>query len=72
MRRQRQERKSRQKYQKRKQRSSFLNRYHFAYACTDTVNQLRKIAPGVIKNASSEINKLQRINQIIRQSGQEV
>ena len=70
--RQRQERKSRQKYQKRKQRSSFLNRYHFAYACTDTVNQLRKIAPGVIKNASSEINKLQRINQIIRQGGQEV
>ena len=69
--RQRQERKSRQEYQKRKQRSSFLNRYDFAYACRDTVNQLRKIASGVIKNANSEINKLQRINQITRQGGQE-
>ena len=46
----------------------FLNRYDFAYVGRDTVNQLGKNAPGIIKNASSEINNIaqQRINQIIR------
>ena len=33
-----------------------------------------KIEPGLIKNASSEINNIaqQRINQVIRQGGQEI
>ena len=34
----------------------FLNRYDFAYAGRDTVKQAAKVAPGVIKNASNEIN----------------
>ena len=48
----------------RKQRSSFLNRYDFANAGRNVVNQVGKIAPGLIKNASSEINNIaqQRIN----------
>ena len=65
---------TRQKYRRRKQqRGGFLNRYGFSYAGRDTVNQFGKIAPGLIKNASSEINNLaqQRINQIIRRGGQE-
>ena len=35
----------------------------------DTVNQLGKVAPGIIKHASLEINNVaqQRINQIISQ-----
>ena len=50
---------TRQKYRRRKQqRGGFLNRYGFSYAGRDTVNQVGKIAPGLIKNASSEINNL--------------
>ena len=39
----------------------------------DTVNQVGKIALGLIKNASAEINNIvkQRINQIIRQGSKE-
>lgn len=35
----------------------------------DTANQVGKIAPGLIKNASSEINNItqQRINQVIKE-----
>ena len=40
------------------QRGCFLNRYDFVYAGRDTVNQLGKVAPGIIKNASSEINDI--------------
>ena len=36
----------------------FLNRYDFAYAGRDTVNQATKVALGVIKNAGNEINKI--------------
>ena len=51
----------------------FLNRYDFAYAGRDTVNQAAKVAPGVIKNAGNEINNIpkERINQIIIQGGKE-
>ena len=67
-------RKSRRHYRKRRQRGGFLNRYDFAYAGRDTVNQLGKIAPGVIKDASSQINNLaqQRINQVISQGDKEL
>ena len=73
----RRQRKSRphRNYQKRTQKGGFLNRYGFAYADRDTVNQVGKIAPGLIKNASNEINNVaqQRIkNQIISQEGKEV
>lgn len=49
-----------------KQRGSFLNRYAFAFAGRDTVNQVTKVAPEVIKAATNDINKVaeQRINQI--------
>ena len=62
------------KYQKRKQFGGFLNWYDFAYASRATVNQLSKIAPGLIKNTSSEINNIaqQRINQIISKGGKEI
>ena len=51
--------------------SDFLNRYDFAYAGRDTVNQFGKIALGLIKNACSEINNIaqQTINQTISQGG---
>ena len=62
------------KYQKRTQKGGFLNRYDFAYADRDTVNQIGKIALGLVKNANSEINNIaqQRINQIISQGGREI
>ena len=60
---------SHQKYQKRTQSSGFLNRYYFAYAGIDTVYQVGKIVPGLVKKASTEINNVaqQRMNQIINQ-----
>ena len=66
MRRQRTQRKPRRKYRKRTQKGGFLNRYNFSYAGMDTVNQVGKIAPSLIKNSSSKINNIvqQRINQI--------
>ena len=74
MRQHKKQRRPRRKYQKRKQRSGFLNRYDFAYAIRSAVNQVGKIAPGLIYNASSKINYIaqQRINQIISQGGKEV
>lgn len=50
---------------KRTQSGSFLNRYEFAYAGREKVNQLGKVTPSVKKIASSEINSItgQRINQ---------
>ena len=46
----------------------------FAYAGRDTVNHLGKVAPDIIRNASSEINNVaqQIINQIISQGGKEI
>ena len=66
--------KPRQKYRKRTQRGSFPNRFDFAYSGRDTVNQVGKIAPGVIKNPTKETNDVaqQRTNQIISQRGKEV
>ena len=74
MKRQRTRKRPRRKYQKRTQYSRFLNRYDFAYAGRYTINQVGKIAPGLIKNASSEINNIaqQRINQIITEGGNEI
>ena len=65
--RQRQKRVKKRKNYCRKQRDGFLNRYYFAYADRDSVNQVGKIAPGLIKNDSSKINNIaqQQINQAI-------
>ena len=51
-----------------------MNRYDVVYASRDTVNEAAKVAPGVIKNASNEINNVakQRIDQIISQGGKEI
>ena len=46
------------KKKKKNTKGYFLNRYDFAYAGRDTVSQLGKVAPGIIKNASSEINNI--------------
>ena len=58
----------------RRQTGRFLNRYDFAYAGRDTVNQVGKIAPGIINKATSDINKItqQRINQAIKTGGAEI
>ena len=60
-------------WKKKRQLGGFLNRYNFVYASRDTVNQAAKVAPGVMKNASNEINNIakERINQIITQGGKE-
>ena len=52
----------------------FLNRYDLAYAGRDTVNQVGKIAPKIITNANSDINKIakDRIDQIVRTGGAEI
>ena len=59
-----------------RQRGVFLNRYDFAYVGRNIVdvNQAVKIAPGIFKNASWEINNIaqQWINQTISQGGQEI
>ena len=51
----------------RRQTGGFLNRYDFAYAGRDIVNQAGKIAPKIIDQASGEINKIaqQRVDQIV-------
>ena len=60
------------------QRGGFLNRYHFAYAGTDTVNQAMKdldaLAPKIIKQATGWVNQIaqRRILQIINQRRQQV
>ena len=67
---------TRKRYYPRRQRQtgSFLNRYNFAYAGRDTVNHLGKVAPGVIKEAFSQIKNIaqQRIQQSISQGGNEI
>ena len=57
-----------------KQTGGFLNRYDFAYAGRDVVNQAGKIAPDIISKATSDINKIakDRIDQAIKNGGAEV
>ena len=59
---------------RRKQTGVFLSRYDFAYAGRDTVNQVGKIALNIIKNATSQIDKIakDRIDQAIRTGGSEI
>ena len=73
--RKRQKRKRRVVSRKRKRQiGGILNRYDFAYAGRDTVNQAVKVAPGIIKGATNDINNIakQRIDQIISQGGKEI
>ena len=65
---------SKKRKTKKRQVGGFLNKYDFAYAGRDTVNQVGKIAPKIITQATGEINKIaqDRIDQIIRSGGAEV
>ena len=51
-----------------------MNRYDFAYTARDAVNQAAKVAPGVIKSATKDIDKIakNRINQMVTLGGAEI
>ena len=51
-----------------------MNRYDFAYAGRDVVNQAAKVAPGVIKQATNDIDQVvkNRLNQAINTGGAEI
>ena len=57
-----------------RQTGRFLNRYNFAYAGRDVVNQADKVAPKLINQVTGEINKIaqQRIDQVIRSGWAEI
>ena len=65
---------SKKKKASRPQTEGFLNRYDFAYADRDVVNQVGKVAPKLISQATGEINKLaqQRIDQVVRSGEAEI
>ena len=56
-----------------RQTGGFLNRYDFAYAGRDVVNQAAKVTPKLISQATGEINKIaqQRIDQVVCSGGAE-
>ena len=58
----------------RRQVGGFLNRYDFAYAGRDLVNQVEKVAPEIVNQATGEISKIaqERIDQAIRSGGAEI
>ena len=58
----------------RHQTGGFLNRYDFAYAGRDVVNQEGKVTPKLINQATGEINKIaqQRIDQVMRSGRAEI
>ena len=60
-------------WRRKRQCGGFLNSYDFTYAGRVIVNQDAKVAPGVIKAATNDINNTaeQRINQIISKGGAE-
>ena len=62
------------KKKKSRRQTGFLNRYDFAYTGRDTVNQVGKVTPKIISQATGEINKIaqQRIDQIVRSGGAEI
>ena len=65
----------RKKRKRRRQKGGFLDRYDFAYAGKDVVNQvfknLDKTAPALIQNLKGEIKDVlqQRIHQVITEGG---
>ena len=62
------------KKKSRLQTGSFLNRSNFAYTGRDVVDQVGKVAPKMITQATGEINKIaqDRIDQIVRSGGAEI
>ena len=57
-----------------KQHGGFLSRYDLAYVGKDTVNEAAKVAPGVIKQATNDIDQMvkNRLNQAIKTGGAEI
>ena len=51
-----------------------MSRHDFAYAGRDTVNQVGKITPDIIKNGTNNIDKIakERIDQVIKSGGSEI
>ena len=51
-----------------------MNRYDFAYTARYAVNQAARVAPGIIKSATKDIDEIakNRINQIVRKGGTEI
>ena len=66
------------KRKKRRQKGGFLNRYDFAYAGRDVVNQafknLDKTAPALFQNLKGELNDVlqQRIHQVITEGSEQL
>ena len=62
------------KQMSRRQTGGFLNRYDFAYAGRDVVNQAGKVAPKNISQATGNINKIAQdgIDQVTRTGGAEI
>ena len=56
------------------QKGGFLNRNDFAYVGRDTVNEVGKIAPSIIKQATGKIDNIMqsRVNQVIKSGGTEI
>ena len=63
-----------EKKRSRRQTGGFLNRYDFAYTGRDIDNQVGKVTPKMISQATGEINKIaqQRIDQVVRSGGAEI
>ena len=59
---------------KKRQQWGWLNRYDFAYAGRDVVNQAAKVAPRVIKEATNDIDQIvrNRLNQAISSGRAEI
>ena len=60
--------------EKKCQKGGFLNRNDFAYVGRDTVNQVGKTAPSIIKQATGKIDNIMqsRVNQVIKSGGTEI
>ena len=59
------------RYKKKRQLGGFLSSYDFSYAGRDVVNQVNKVAPGIIKAATNDINNIAE-QRLISQGGKEV
>ena len=71
-------RKKRKLKRKKTQKGGWLNRYDFAYAGRDSVNQaayhMKKIAPNLIRQSSKELDAIasRRINQLTNNTANEI
>ena len=71
-------RKKRKRKRKKKQKGGWLNRYDFAYAGRDSVNQaaynMKKITPNLIIQSSKELDAIasRRINQLTSNTANEI